>query len=121
MSGEDTAHGPVDMRTDDVFALAEALRIDANRFVTEAARVAAAIAGGTRFGADPRNIPAVQAGDRHDDTAASAARLLDEVQRGLHSMSRSARAVITDFSTQDELNGATVEQVRRTLNLPHNA
>ncbi|ADD39788.1 hypothetical protein Snas_0066 [Stackebrandtia nassauensis DSM 44728] len=122
MSLPDGSKGPVDMRTDNVFALAEALRADAERFRTDANRIMREIQGeegGSRYyGADPRNVPAAQTMNRHDEVRRAAEKLVADVAAGFTGMSRSTRAVIHAFRNQDGLNAAKVRRVRDVLRLP---
>jgi hypothetical protein len=113
------ATGPVSMRTDDVFALSEALSQDAQRFHADATRLMAQLTTGEgAYGADPRNLPAVHAVRRHTDVQDMARNVLDGVGAGLASMSRSTRAVIATFGDQDGLNAAGIDAVTTALGLP---
>ncbi|MGH8793073.1 MAG: hypothetical protein ACRDXX_10550 [Stackebrandtia sp.] len=121
MTEPDRSGAEVSMRAEDVRSLAENLRADAERFQSEAARIAEGIGRGAVgdrvYGADSRNVPAVQAINAYADVSEDAGKFMVGVGDGLMSMSRCARAVVNAFGDQDGLNAAGVDDVRRVLNL----
>ncbi|HZE40391.1 MAG TPA: hypothetical protein VE172_16435 [Stackebrandtia sp.] len=112
---------PVSMRTDDVYSLAEALRLDAASFRVEAARLIGRFEQGgseSAWGVDERNVPAGHAVRRHRETQQRAVAMLRRATQTLHDMSASAHAVVTAFGDQDALNGADIDDVDRAMNPP---
>lgn len=113
--------GPVSMDTDDVVALSEALTVDAQRFTSDANKILAKfdVTPGRRpYGQDPAITSAGHAMNRHDDAVKAARKLVAEITAGYVSISRATKAVVTEFKNQDGVNSASVDDVRKSMNLP---
>lgn len=113
---------PLNARTRALQGLAADLRLDAERFQNQASEITEGMmrgADGDRaYGADSRNVPAVQAITAYTDVSDDTRRFLTDVGSGLLGISRSVSAIAGALGDQDDENAA---RIRRILNLDDDA